>query len=623
MKLRTKLLLGYSGFILALGLLGAWSARTLSQMSAVSGLIISENYDSVVAAQDMKESLERQDSAAVFELLGQHERAMRQDAEHRARFNAAFDKAAANITEIGEPETIAAIRRGRDDYYRRFDEFLEAKGDRTAEYFRVLEPRFDAVRADCDRLLRLNQEAMRRKADRASAIARRWYFITLGLALTLMVVGVVVEFSLSNAIVGPVRQLTEATMRVAAGDLDAAVPVQSGDEIGALASGFNRMAERIRELRRSDLGKLLIAQQTTEAAIDSLYDPVIVTDSDGSVTRINPAAERLFGARADTVGKPIGQVARDERVAQAVADVLRSERAVASESAAEVLPWAMDKDGSRRAFRVRSTPMRDADDRFVGAVTLLEDVTHLSEISRLKSEFIAAASHELRTPLTSVQMGIHLLLEGAAGPLDERQQEILQVCRDDTSRLDRLMRQLLDLSKIESGAAAAVRAPVRPSVLVREAVESLRLQVEARGLRLDVDATPDLPPLFADRDQIERVIVNLVTNASRATPSGGVITVAAALRGSDIAFSVTDTGVGIPREQLARVFEPFVQVPKAPAGVSGLGLTISRRIVEAHGGRLTAQSEPGRGSTFTFTVPIDAGENRASHVPTAEPGVHQ
>jgi two-component system, NtrC family, sensor histidine kinase KinB len=616
MKLRTKLLLGYSGFILALGLLGAWSARTLSQMSAVSRLIISENYDSVVAAQDMKESLERQDSAAVFELLGEHERASRQAAEHRARFNAALDKAAANITEIGEREIIETIKRGRDDYYRHFDEFLSSLDNRTAVYFRDLEPRFNDVRADCDRLLHLNQEAMRRKADRASGIARRWYFITLGLSLALMIVGVAVEFSLSNSIVGPVRQLTDATTRVAAGDLDAAVPVQSGDEIGALANGFNRMAERIRELRRSDLGRLLIAQRTTEAAIDSLYDPVVVTDSDGRVTRINAAAERLFGARADTLGKPIEDVARDERVAQAVAAVLHSQRAVASESAAEVLPWAVD--GSRRAFRVRSTPMRDADDRFVGAVTLLEDITHLSEISRLKSEFIAAASHELRTPLTSVQMGIHLLLEGAAGPVDERQQEILQVCREDTSRLDRLMRQLLDLSKIESGASPPVREPIRPSVLVREATDSLRLQVESKGLRLEVDAPPDLPSVFADRDQIERVIVNLVTNASRATPSGGSIAVAAAHRGSDMVFSVTDTGAGIPRDYLARVFEPFTQVPNAPAGGSGLGLTISRRIVEAHGGRLTAQSEPGRGSTFTFTIPL--GDVQAVAPPAAESG---
>src|SRR6476619_6697717 len=140
MKLRTKLVVGYAGFVLALGILGAWSARTLSQMSAVSGRIISENYDSVVAAQDMKESLERQDSAALFDLLGQRDRARRQAAEHRARFDASFETAAANITEVGEREVIDTIRTGRDAYYRRFDEFLAASGDRTARYFGDLEP---------------------------------------------------------------------------------------------------------------------------------------------------------------------------------------------------------------------------------------------------------------------------------------------------------------------------------------------------------------------------------------------------------------------------------------------------------------------------------------------------
>src|SRR6185436_17785280 len=355
MKLRTKLLLGYAGFVLALGVLGAWSARTLSQMSAVSGRIIAENYDSVVAAQDMKESLERQDSAALFDLLGQGDRARRQFAEHRARFDAALRKAAANITEIGEQEIVDQIRRGRDDYYRRFDAFVGAGADRASLYFQSLEPQFNAVRSECDRLLRLNQEAMRRKADRASSIARRWFIFTLVLAIGLMAAGVGVELSLSRSILGPVRQLTAATTRLARGDLDATVGVKSGDEIGRLADGFNRMAEGIRELRRSDLGKLVVAQQTTEAAIDSLYDPVIITDSDGLVTRTNPAAERLFGPRESTTGKPIDQVARDLRIAQAVTDVLRSERAVASESAGAVLPWAVD--GAQRAFRVRSTPM--------------------------------------------------------------------------------------------------------------------------------------------------------------------------------------------------------------------------------------------------------------------------
>jgi NtrC-family two-component system sensor histidine kinase KinB len=601
MKIRTKLLVGYAGFVLALGVLGAWSARTLSQMSAVSGRIISENYDSVVAAQDMKESLERQDSGALFDLLGEHQRARRQIAEHRARFDAALAKAAANITERGEPEQIDAIRRDRDEYYRRLDAFLAADASDKSRYFDSLEPQFNEVRSQADALLHLNQEAMRRKADEASRIARRWSFVTLALALALMAAGIAVEVGLSNAILGPVRQLTDAITRVAGGDLDAAVHVRSADEIGTLATGFNRMAEKIRELRRSDLGKLLVAQQTTEAAIDSLYDPVLVTDSDRRLTRVNAAAERLFGPRTESIGRQIEDVTKDSRIAQAVADVLRSGNTVASESPSAVVPWGVG--GSRRAFRIRSTPMRDADDRLVGAVTLLEDITHLAEISRMKSEFIADASHELRTPLTSVQMGIHLLLEDTESALTERQKDILQVCRDDTARLDRLMRALLDLSKIESGDVTPARTAIRASALARGAVEALRLQVEGKGLKLNVDVAPDLPSVFVDEAQIERVFGNLVTNAARATASGGTITVSATARPGAVAFSVADTGVGIPPAHLANIFEPFVQVPNAPGGGAGLGLTISRRIIESHGGALSVQSTTGKGSTFTFTVP--------------------
>ena len=407
------------------------------------------------------------------------------------------------------------------------------------------------MRADCDRLLHLNQEAMRRKADAASQIARRWLFVTLALALGLMAAGIAIEVSLSNAILGPVRQLTAATTRVAAGDLDAAVPVRSSDEIGALAVGFNRMAERIRELRRSDLGKLLVAQQTTEAAIDSLFDPVIVADGDGLVTRINPAAERLFGARADTLGKSIDAVTRDPRIAQSVADVLRSQVPAASEDAAAVLPWAVD--GARRAFRIRSTPMKDADGRLVGVVTLLEDVTHLSEVSRLKSEFIAAASHELRTPLTSVQMGIHLLLEGTAGALDERQREILQVCREDTARLDRLMRELLDLSKIESGA-------VTPQLVADAAVDARRRGGRAAPAAGGGRGHPPRgrraarPAAGGRRSRPDRTRDRQSGDQRDARHAGGRHDHrrgrAPRRRGRDCRS--TDTGVGIPREYLCR-----------------------------------------------------------------------
>jgi len=615
MNLRTKLLLGYLVFVAALVVLGAWSAWRLREMGEVSRRIITNNYDSVVAAQEMKESLERQDSAALFALLGANEKANAQLREHRGRFDASFEKAANNITEVGEREAIENIRRDRDAYYAMFDAFFaQALAQRGADlserddYFTHLEPQFNKLRAACEHLLQLNQRAMLAKSEAAAGVAQLWFYRTLLVAGILVTAGVFLAFFLANRIVEPLRQLTATTARMAGGDLDAKVTVSSRDEVGLLAAEYNRMAERIRQLRNSDLGKLVVAQQTTEAAIDSLYDPVIVTDEDGRVTKLNPAAEEIFGGEKENAGKHVGEIARDDRIASAVAEALASQRPVAGEGISQVLPLAVD--GSERAFRLRTTPMRDNAKHLLGAVTLLEDITHLREIDRLKSEFIATASHELRTPLTSVQMGVHLLLEGAAGELNDKQAEVLSACREDCERLDKLMRDLLDLSRIEAGESKPELRTVSIRDLILKDTEELRPLVEAKGLAFHVVMSANLPFVLADGSQISRVIANLVVNAIRYTKEGE-IRIDADRRGRYVAISVTDTGTGIPVEYLSHIFEKFVQVPGAPTGGAGLGLAISRLIVEAHGGQISAQSELGKGASFTFTLPI-AGEANGS-----------
>jgi two-component system, NtrC family, sensor histidine kinase KinB len=290
-------------------------------------------------------------------------------------------------------------------------------------------------------------------------------------------------------------------------------------------------------------------------------------------------------------------------MAGAVAEALRSQRPVAGEGAASVLPLAVD--GSERAFRLRTTPMRDSEKHLLGAVTLLEDITHLREIDRLKSEFIATASHELRTPLTSVQMGVYLLLEGAVGELTEKQQEVLEACRQDCERLDKLMKDLLDLSRIEAGESQPQLAAVRARGLIATVAEELRPQVKAKKLKLHVEAPVDLPEVLIDRTQVERVISNLVINAIRYTKHGE-IKLSAERRDDYLSISVCDTGSGIPSEYLPHIFDRFVQVPGAATGGAGLGLAISKSIVAAHGGQISIQSTVGRGTTFTFTLPLAA-----------------
>ena len=406
-------------FVAALAILGAWSAWRLEQAGAVSERILSENYESVVAAQDMKESLERQDSATLFARLGRTDRARTQLDEHQRRFDAAFARAAGNITEPGEREIIEAIRRERDEYYRAFDG--------TADYFERIEPRFNALRADVDRLLQLNQAAMLRKSADAQRVTGRSILMTVILSAALVIAGL--------------------------------------------------------------------------------------------------------------------------------------------------------------GFAVRLSAQID------------------SEADRLKSEFVGTASHELRTPLTTLQMGIDLLEEQVSVQATPRQREILAMCREDAARLERLVTDLLDLSKIESGRMKPVLARIDAGALVKAALEPSRPRIEASGIDLHVAIDPDLPQVMADPSQIERVLANLVSNAVSATPRGGRIIIAAHRTDDRVDVSVSDTGRGIPREYLPRLFGKFMQVPGSATGSAGLGLAISRQIVQAHGGDIRAESEPGSGATFTFTLP--------------------
>lgn len=584
----------------------------MREMSGVTRLIISENYDSVVAAQDMKESLERQDSAAVFFLLGQQGRAQAQLREHRQRFDAAFDKAAHNITETGEAQLIEILRHDRDEYYLRFDALFTSAPVPVAKsgyYFAELEPLFNRLRGRCDELLRMNQSAMRAKSNAAAKVAWRWFLVTLGLAATLGALGIALAVLLAQMIVRPVRELMTVTAKLAGGNLDAKAEVISRDELGLLACEFNRMAERIRQLRRSDMGKLLIAQQTTEAAVDSLYDPVLVTDAEGRITKLNYAAADLFGPESGNMGKPIGEVTGDPRIATAVTEAIHSQRAVANESVA-LLP-SLSIDRVERAFRLRTTPMHDEENHLLGAVSLLEDVTHLREIDRVKSEFIQTASHELREPLRDLQMGVHVLLEEAPEHLSEKLLDVLYACRTDCDRLDKLVSDLLDLSRLEAGGGKLQLARVNLTGLLRQLSDELQPLVEAKDITFKSEIPFDLPAVNVDQEQIERVVKTLVVNAIEHTPRDGEIRVTATLREGYVTIAVADTGCGIPAEYLSRIFDKFVKVPNSPSEGAGLGLAISKMLIEAHGGQMSVRSEAGQGATFTFALPVESAVSLA------------
>ena len=236
----------------------------------------------------------------------------------------------------------------------------------------------------------------------------------------------------------------------------------------------------------------------------------------------------------------------------------------------------------------------------------------------MKSEFIATVSHEFRTPVTSISMSVDILNQEILGPLTERQKELVTSAKEDCHRLTKLARELLQLAKIESGSIQLREEELQFKEVVDATLRPLQIQFQEKNVQLVADVPDGLPPLHADEQQITWVITNLVTNALKYTPAGGSVTVRGRRDGGGIRLEVQDTGLGIPAEYLSRIFEKFVQVkqtPDATPGSVGLGLAIARQIVQMYGGRIWAESEPGKGSTFAFVLPV-----QTLHALTAAPG---
>jgi NtrC-family two-component system sensor histidine kinase KinB len=297
----------------------------------------------------------------------------------------------------------------------------------------------------------------------------------------------------------------------------------------------------------------------------------------------------------------VGTVVRDERLMS----FLRNPRGEAQEALPPILQF--DRQGRMHYFRLKLSRIFDGEGELYGVVTLLQDVTQFKELDRMKSDFIATLSHEFRTPVTSITMSVDLLGQGILGALNPKQRELLDSAKEDCERLTKLARELLQLSKLESG-----RMQMRNEVLNIRAVADFSLrplqrQFQEKSIALVNDVPPALPPINADEQQISWILTNLVTNALRYTDPGGTVRLTAREEAGALLVSVEDTGQGIAEEHLEKIFDKFVQVKHhtdSTPGSVGLGLAIAKEIVETYGGRIWVESRVGQGSTFSFTLPL-------------------
>jgi len=602
--LRQKLLLAQLPLIATLLAIGWASIHQTHLLGLGSAAILKDNYRSVLAAERMKEALERLDSAAVFQALGEPALAASQARENRPRFEQELLAQENNITEVGEAEATANLAADWKQYLKLYDRFgaIAEPGPMQRAYFEELKPKFLAVKDDLDLVLGINEDAMVRKSDAAHKTAEQLDTILRLATVLALLLGTAASSIFTARLLRPLTILAQASRRIGEGDLEARAAVQGKDEVALLAREFNQMAERLRQYRQSSLGELLLAQTAAQAAIDGLPDAVLIFDAAGGLLSTNEAAGRLLRIEPRGDLQPLAQA---EPAVREVIERLRSHVLMGKGAyQPKGLEEAVRVEGAdgQRYLLPRATPVH-AEGQLRGAAVILQDVTRLQRFDELTNNLVATVAHELRTPLTSLRMAIHLCLEQAAGPITAKQADLLFAAREDCERLQTMVDDLLDLSRLQSGREQLDLADAKVSKLLDEARDAqLGLAGEQDVIIVCEDLTTD-GVVRVDEERLRLVFSNLVVNAIRHSPRGGSVTLRARPEGRRVRFEVSDQGAGIPAEYQQRVFEKFFRVPGAVGPGAGLGLYIAREIVLAHKGEIGVESELGRGSTFWFTLP--------------------
>ncbi len=611
-SLRRKILLGYGIALILTATVLIWAVWNLLSLGRASDAILRNNYRSIIAASSMLSALDLQ-YADITLFLSNH------DPSIPGRFRAGesdflmwLGRAADNITEPGEPEIIASLQRSYARFLEQSNRMLSEKPDETglSNSLRALSESFRLVRENCIRLRELNQAAMYRSSATARHVASHAVISMLVIGLAAILLGLGFSIVLADVIVRPVRRLTEASRDIAAGRYDVTLAEGSSDEIGMLSREFASMAGRLKAFHDMNVGRMLAEKKKNDSIIRNIDDGLIYVDAHFRVAGINPAAASIFGVDpAGAEGRHVLEIIRNE-------DLFERMKSVAGQSPAKDRPdqeqvLTFDHGDSREHYHYSIVPVRVDPGTNAGVLLILRDITRLKELDMLKSRFVMTASHELRTPISGALMSIDVLVEQATSRLTDKENELLGAARQELHRLRALVNDLLELSRIESGKIELAFERTNIGALIAHTAELMRNQAEARDIDLSHTFGETIPAVKADPGKVMWVLTNLVSNALRYTDPGGCIRLGAEPEGGMVAVSVEDNGAGIPFEFQSRIFDTFVQVKSdRDNGGTGLGLAICREIVRAHGGSIWVDSTPGRGSRFTFTLPVFPEKNK-------------
>ena len=549
----------------------------LNIRNQIDNLMIN-NYKSIKACNNMLLALEEENNGGSSLL------------KYNSTFSYQLNIEEHNITEPNENHYVDILKIDYNNFY-------------NAENMSLIKNSslFNNVKNDLNALITINETAMNNKKNIIISNTEISVFNILCFSVVSILIGFIISTYFTNKFLKPIFALIKAIKTIKDGNLDVRVPILSNDELGEMSKEFNKMLLRLKEFENSTAGELMDEKNKSIAIVKSISDPLVVLTPKCNMTLLNNSFEKIFKvAEKDALYKPFFDFLDNKELYNHIYDVLEQKK-----ENSKIIEFHKNKE--EYFFNVIVSLVKDIHQNITSVVVLFQNVTTLKQLERLKTNFVSTISHEFKTPLTSIMIGTSIISNQQIGSLNEKQKDIVNAIIEDSERLSELVTNLLQLSKIQTNEEAYNFSSCSINSIIENCAKAFYEQLSAKDIKLELEVGNKLPKVIADSEKISWVINNLISNALKYTTAGDYIIISAKVKLGEMHILVKDTGMGIPEQYKEKIFDKFVQVVGRDSEIrgSGLGLTISKEIVESHKGHIWCESEEDSGSTFTFTLPLE------------------
>lgn len=574
MKIKTKLILGVGFLFVMIALLTVLSILYSNKLSEDAKNILSDNYNTIDYCRQMLNDL---NAGIALPAAGQN-------------FRENLDRQKKTITELGEKELTDKLER----------DFLEITTTPTDTALQK------NLHRDIMDIMLLNMQAIQRKSSVALKTAdRSILWVSLAGAICFLLAFIMLV-NLPGNIANPIRKLTESIKQIAAQNYAERVHFEQHDEFGELAAAFNSMAEKLQEYKTSNLEKLMMEKKRIETLINNMSEPVIGLDEKDAILFMNNRALNVTALQLQEVlGKPVREIAAHNDLIQTLIQGLSvSPAGHPATKAAPVKIYADEKESyfEKEIIPIQIIPTGEKEEKHIGNVILLQNITAYKELDFAKTNFIATVSHELKTPIASIKMSLQLLANKQLGLLNKEQQDLVESIGEDAGRLLKITGELLNMAQVESGSIQISVSPTKIAEIIEYALSATRAAAEEKQIRIETNMPGDGMQVLADSEKTAWVLTNLLSNAIRYSYENSTIHIDVRKAEGKIKISVADRGQGISPQYIGKVFDRYFRIPGTKKEGTGLGLSISKEFIEAQGGTIAVTSELGAGSTFSVEL---------------------